>query len=99
MSGFYVMAFDTVSASLRAEKLAEGRYRTMVIPTPGEISRDCGFALRFIGGSREELARFLGELPVRAVLYYMGERRDDGSRKCYPIGNNFMRKGGTHDLS
>ena len=54
MEGFYVMAFATVSASLRAEKMALGRFRTVVIPTPGEISRDCGFALRFLDGGRED---------------------------------------------
>ena len=99
MEGFYVMAFATVSASLRAEKMALGRFRTVVIPTPGEISRDCGFALRFLDGGREELVRFLGEMPVRAALYTLGERRKDGRRECTCVGSNFIRKVEEHDLS
>ena len=45
---FGVVLFYTSSAALRAEKaLLDSGLRVKLIPTPRELSSDCGIALRF----------------------------------------------------
>jgi hypothetical protein len=47
-SALGVVLFRTNSAALRAEKkLIAGGLTVMLIPTPRELSSDCGIALRF----------------------------------------------------
>lgn len=47
-SAFGVILFHTQSAALRAEKkLASAGFTVKLIPTPRDLSSDCGIALRF----------------------------------------------------
>jgi hypothetical protein len=47
-SAFGVVLFHTSSAALRAEKkLIAGGLTVKLIPTPRDLSSDCGIALRF----------------------------------------------------
>ena len=48
MTQYGVILFHTTSAVMRAEKLLKKQgYATKLIPTPRELSSDCGIALRF----------------------------------------------------
>lgn len=48
MSDYGVVLFHTTSAALRAEKvLQSAKIALKLIPTPRELSSDCGVALRF----------------------------------------------------
>lgn len=48
MSVYGVIVFHTTSAALRAEKaLLQQGSQVKLIPTPRQISSDCGLALRF----------------------------------------------------
>ena len=48
MSNYGVVLFYTTSAAMRAEKiLKSGDLTIKLIPTPRELSSDCGIALRF----------------------------------------------------
>lgn len=48
MNQYGVVLFHTTSAALRAEKvLKANRIPIKLIPTPRELSSDCGVALRF----------------------------------------------------
>ena len=48
MTQFGVVLFYTTSAVMRAEKLLlKEKFSIKLIPTPRELSSDCGIALRF----------------------------------------------------
>lgn len=55
-----IVLFHTTSAVFRAEKvLAKTRVAFKLIPTPRELSSDCGIAIRFEGAPSAEVARLL----------------------------------------
>ena len=60
MAKHIVVLFHSTSHAIRAEKVLEGAgFRIKSIPTPRQLSSDCGMALRF---DRPE------EVPVAATL-------------------------------
>lgn len=89
MEDIYIMAFVSASGGMAAERLARGRFHAMVIPTPGEISGECGFALRFTGAERMELLGFMKELSTPASLFALEAKGQDGIRRCSCLGSNF----------
>lgn len=51
-----VVLFHTTSSALRAEKILQKEGLTIkLIPTPRELSSDCGIALRFEWNAREQV--------------------------------------------
>lgn len=60
MSGYGVVLFYTTSAAMRAEKVAtEAGLRVKLIPTPRQLSSDCGIALRFAWPDADDVRRCL----------------------------------------
>jgi hypothetical protein len=56
MTAYGVILFYTTSSAMRAEKvLAREGYSMELIPTPRELSSDCGIALRFDWDRREQI--------------------------------------------
>ncbi len=56
MIGYGVVLFHTTSSAIRAEKLLEREgYAVKLIPTPRELSSDCGIALRFDWSQQEQV--------------------------------------------
>lgn len=78
--GFYLAAFDSTSHCMQTDKLAVGKFRAAVIPTPTEITSGCGFSLRFYEGTEESLTEFMGTIGVPAKFYHMGPIGADGLR-------------------
>ena len=61
-----VIVFYSTSWALKAEKVAkEGGFEVKLIPTPRQISSDCGTALRFRWEDREALLALLESKGVR----------------------------------
>ncbi len=61
-----VVVFYSTSWALKAEKVAkEGGFEVKLIPTPRQISSDCGTALRFRWEDREALLDLLESKGVR----------------------------------
>jgi hypothetical protein len=55
-----VILFHTTSSALRAEKILQKEGLTVkLIPTPRELSSDCGIALHFEWTDREQIASHL----------------------------------------
>lgn len=78
--GFYLAAFDSTSHCMQTDKLAVGKFRASVIPTPTEITSGCGFSLRFYEGDEESLKQFMGTIGVPAKFYHMGPIGENGQR-------------------
>jgi len=56
MTGYGVILFYTTSSAMRTEKvLVKAGYSVELIPTPRELSSDCGIALRFDWTQHEQI--------------------------------------------
>jgi hypothetical protein len=65
MNTYGVVLFHTSSAALRAEKtLAKAGLVVKLIPTPRELSSDCGIALNFLWSQAEQIKVLLGAARV-----------------------------------
>jgi Protein of unknown function (DUF3343). len=79
--GFYVLAFNSTSHSMQTEKKAKELFRISVIPTPRELSNDCGLALKFLDGDRAAIIEFYQGLKVPADLYFLSNEKINGRRR------------------
>jgi hypothetical protein len=56
MTGYGVILFHTTSSAMRTEKvLVKAGYAVELVPTPRELSSDCGIALRFDWTQQEQI--------------------------------------------
>jgi hypothetical protein len=62
---FGVILFHTNSSAMRAEKsLLKGGLTVKLIPTPRELSSDCGVALRFVWSDESQVRAILNSANV-----------------------------------
>jgi hypothetical protein len=80
--GDYVAIFNSIHRVLKAEKLLKGaRLGILLIPVPRALSSDCGLAIRYGAGDREEVERALaaeGLMPEETYVRDGGEYRKIG---------------------
>ena len=63
-----VILFHNSSSAIRAEALLKrAGIPSRLIPTPRELSSDCGVALRFTRENKEEIASILGGAKVETA--------------------------------
>jgi len=70
VADYGVVLFHSATHAIRAEKVLVGAgIRTKMIPTPRQLSSDCGMALRFEPGSWARVTAVLEEnrVPVRGI--------------------------------
>jgi hypothetical protein len=71
MGSYGVVLFYTTSAVMRAEKVLEkANVNVKLIPTPRELSSDCGIALRFDWEQAESIEAILDEASVEIAGVY-----------------------------
>ena len=69
-----VVLFHTTSSALRAEKtLQKAGLVVKLIPTPRELSSDCGIALRFEWLQREQIESGLSSAGVEYEIHLLGK--------------------------
>ena len=79
--GFYVMAFVSANHSIQTEKKAKELFRVSVIPTPRELTNDCGLALKFLDRDISAIKTFRDTLTVPSDLYFLSGEKINGKRK------------------
>ena len=79
--GFYVMAFKSANHSIQTEKKAKELFDLTVIPTPRELTNDCGIAIRFNGCDIAEIEAFHKSLTIPADLYLLSNEKANGKRE------------------
>ena len=84
-SGFYVMAFNSTNHSIQTEKKAKELFRITVIPTPRELTNDCGLAIKFLDFDINLIKSFYDTLSVPADLYFLSEEKINGKRRVEKI--------------
>ena len=75
---YYIMAFDTTTDAMQAEKYASGRIASTIMPVPRELSSGCGLALRFLETDEQRILAFCKDAPLNGTLYQMETRRVQG---------------------
>jgi len=71
MNKYGVVIFHTTSAVMRAEKvLMNESLNIKLIPTPREISSDCGIALRFDWDKEQNVKKILDEANIETAGIY-----------------------------
>ena len=83
--GFYVMAFNSTSHSIHTEKKAKELFRIAVIPTPRELTNDCGLAIKFLDSDIAAIKDFYETLTIPADLYFLSDEKTDGKRKAEKV--------------
>ena len=67
-----VLLFHTTTSALRAEKILQKDGLTVkLIPTPRELSSDCGIALRFEWKDREQVESHLTHAKVEYEVHLL----------------------------
>ena len=67
-----VVLFHTTSSALRAEKIVQkAGLDVKLIPTPRELSSDCGIALRFDWKHREQIGSHLIHAGVEHEIHLL----------------------------
>jgi uncharacterized SAM-binding protein YcdF (DUF218 family) len=70
MTEYSVVLFDSTAHAIRAEQLLQrAGLRIKMIPTPRQLSSDCGMALRFNRAEEGRIAGILEEnrVPARSI--------------------------------
>ena len=79
--GFYIIAFSSAAHSIQTEKKAKELFRITVIPTPRELTNDCGLAIKFLDGGVAAIKEFYKSLTIPADLYFLSSQKINGKRK------------------
>jgi len=80
--GFYLMAFHSASHSIQTEKKAKEMFDLTIIPTPRELTNDCGIAIKFNNCDITAIETFHKTLTVPADVYFLSSEKTDGKRKA-----------------
>lgn len=89
---FYVMAFNSTSHSIQTFKYAKEKFKVVTMPTPREITNDCGLAIKFPEGNLEEIMEFFSSLTVPCDLYSMSVAKINGKRITEKIATKGLKE-------
>ena len=84
---FYVMIFESANHCIQTEKQAGRLFNmnTAVIPTPVELTSECGLALKFPAEELNTIKEFHKTLTIPADVYFICSTKDNGKRKTEKI--------------
>lgn len=79
---YYILAFDTTTDAMQAEKLLKDKFNIAIMPVPREISSGCGLSIRFQNPNESAIIQHLKEAPlIQGTLYKMHTQKINGKRK------------------
>ena len=73
-SPFLALVFSATMDTIETERMLCRKFGTAIIPTPREISKSCGFAVRIDIKNEKELMEAVEVLDVPYEIYRMGVR-------------------------
>lgn len=71
-----MITFVNTHGAISAEKHLKKEYKIIVMPTPREISRGCGIAIRFGEEAREGILKSLASFSLEKTLYSIYHYKD-----------------------
>ena len=83
---YYILAFDTTTDAMQAEKLLKDKFNIAVMPVPREISSGCGLSIRFQEPDEQAIIEHLKATPlINGTLYKMNTQKIDSKRTTYKL--------------
>ena len=83
---YYILAFDTTTDAMQAEKLLKDKFNIAIMPVPREISSGCGLSIRFQDPDESTIIQHLKNSPlIQGSLYKMNTQKIDGKRQTTKI--------------
>lgn len=82
---YYIMAFQTTTEAMQAEKYAKEHISITIMPTPREISSGCRLSIRFMESDEQKILLFCQNFPIRGSLYKMNLQKTDGHRSVVKL--------------
>ena len=83
---YYILAFDTTTDAMQAEKLLKDKFNIAIMPVPREISSGCGLSIRFQEPDEQAIIEHLKATPlINGTLYKMNTQKIDGKRTTYKL--------------
>ncbi|BEP30416.1 DUF3343 domain-containing protein [Helicovermis profundi] len=74
---FYIIAFNSTHKAIKTEKNLKELISVELIPTPREISANCGLSLRFKENNLEFIREKLAKVDTDGmVIYYIDKMND-----------------------
>lgn len=77
---FYVLAFNSTSHSIQAEKKIKDKFSILMMPTPRELTNDCGIAIKFLDSNINRIKDFIASMNIPCDLYSMSTEKVQGKR-------------------
>ena len=78
---YYILAFDTTTDAMQAEKLLKDKFDIAIMPAPREISSGCGLSIRFQEPDESAIIDHLKAAPlIQGTLYKMSTQKSKGKR-------------------
>lgn len=85
---FYLLAFYSTSHSIQAEKILKDQFAILMMPTPRELTNDCGLSIKFLSKNFEEIKDFVYQMNIPCDLYSMSLKKIEGKRTVETILSN-----------
>lgn len=83
---YYILAFDTTTDAMQAEKLLKDKFNIAIMPVPREISSGCGLSIRFQEPDESAIIEYLKVAPlIQGTLYKMNTQKVNGKRQTNSI--------------
>lgn len=82
---YYILSLINTTAVMGAEAYLKDKLSISIVPTPGEISKGCGLAIRFMDTDLPAILSVLETSPLVYTLYKLGTQKIDGARSLEVI--------------
>ena len=86
-SEYYILAFETTTNAMQAEKLLKDIFDIAIMPVPREISSGCGLAIRFQNPDEHAIIEHMKTVSLEGTLYKLCTKKVNGKRhvdKLFP---------------
>lgn len=74
------MVFYSTTDTIETEKALQKKIKSTIIPTPREISKSCGFAIKVSNRDEDRILEAVKQVEVPHALYFLSEKDDSGVR-------------------
>ncbi|MEG1501647.1 MAG: DUF3343 domain-containing protein, partial [Clostridiales bacterium] len=78
MNTVCILVFDSTNHAIMAEKTLKNSFKPIVMPTPREITANCGLALKIIPCDLLDLRKGIKELNIPCRLYIVADNSQEG---------------------
>lgn len=80
--GYYIISFSNIHSAITAEKHLKKHFKTVIMPTPREITKGCGIAIKFSADDLNGIINSLSSIGLNNDIYTIHHYSDGKYLKC-----------------